>query len=59
MLPAKGVETQPDTSYTPPLVTEKNRFPYGWRYVTKPLPTGEAVYEQIPLTAKNLGTTNK
>jgi len=54
MLQAKGFDAQPDTSYTPPIVTEENRFPYGWRYVTKQLPTGEEVYEQIPLTAKDL-----
>ncbi len=54
MLQAKGFDAQPDTSYMPHTVTEENRFPYGWRYVTKQLPTGEEVYEQIPLTAKDL-----
>jgi Uma2 family endonuclease len=35
-------------------VTEENRFPYGWRYVKKRLPTGETVYDQIPLTVHDL-----
>jgi Uma2 family endonuclease len=54
MLQAKGFDTQSNTSYTPPTVTEGNRFPYGWRYVTKQLPTGEESYDQIPLTANDL-----
>lgn len=54
MLQAKGFDARFDTSSAPPKATDVNRFPYGWRYVTKQLPTGEEVYDQIPLTAKDL-----
>jgi Uma2 family endonuclease len=54
MLQAKGFEAWTETSSVPPTTLEENRFPYGWRYVRKRLPTGKEVYEQIPLTAADL-----
>jgi Uma2 family endonuclease len=54
MLQAKGFDAPSDTSYTPATMTEEQRFPYGWRYVKKRLPTGEKVYDRIPLTAYDL-----
>jgi Uma2 family endonuclease len=54
MLQAKGFDARLETSSPPPKATEENRFPYGWRYVRKALPTGAFVYEQIPLTAYDL-----
>ena len=54
MLQARGFDAQRDTSPTLPKVSDENRFPYGWRYVTRRLPTGKDVYEQIPLTAYDL-----
>jgi hypothetical protein len=54
MLQAKGFDAPTDMSDTPATVTEENRFPYGWRYVKKRLPTGEKVYDRIPLTAYDL-----
>ena len=54
MLQARGFDAQRDTSPARPQVSEENRFPYGWRYVTRRLPTGKEVYEQIPLTAYDL-----
>jgi Uma2 family endonuclease len=54
MLQARGVDAYIDTSPIPPTATEENPFPYGWRYVTKRLPTGEEVHDQIPLTTYDL-----
>ena len=54
MLQAKGFDALTETSAAPPTAMEENRFPYGWRYVTKQLPTGAEVYDQIPLTASDL-----
>ena len=54
MLQARGFDAQRDTSPTLPQVSDENRFPYGWRYVTRRLPTGKDVYDQIPLTTADL-----
>ena len=54
MLQARGFDAQRDTSPTLPQVSDENRFPYGWRYVTRRLPTGDDVYDQIPLTTDDL-----
>jgi len=54
MLQAKGFEAWTETSAAPPAAMAENRLPYGWRYVKKRLPTGQEVYEQIPLTAEDL-----
>jgi hypothetical protein len=48
MLQARGFDAQTDTSPASRKMTEENRFPYGWRYVKKRLPTGAEVYDQIP-----------
>jgi hypothetical protein len=39
MLQAKGFDANTDTSPAPPKATTEERFPYGWRYVTKRLLT--------------------
>ena len=54
MLQARGFDAQRDTSPARPQVSDENRFPYGWRYVTRRLPTGDDVYDQIPLTTDDL-----
>ena len=54
MLQARGFDAQRDTLPAPPNVSDENRFPYGWRYVTRRLPTGDDVYDQIPLTTDDL-----
>jgi Uma2 family endonuclease len=43
-------------SHQPPpaRAPESESFPYGWRYVTETLPSGEETYYQIPLTADDL-----
>jgi hypothetical protein len=40
MLQAKWFDAQTETSSAPPTTLAENRFPYGWRYVTRRLPTG-------------------
>ena len=54
MLQARGFDAHSEISDSPPKETAVNRFPYGWRYVLKPSPTGEECYDQIPLTAEDL-----
>lgn len=51
---ALAFEAQTDTSYTPLKDSPLEQFPYGWREVMKPLPTGETIYDQVPLTAQDL-----
>ena len=55
MLQAKGYDAQTSTTLgRRPTDTVASRFPYGWRYVKKQSPSGDDIYEQVPLTTYDL-----
>jgi len=50
-----SVSTHEASSAPGPILSKpkKESFPYGWRDVVKQTPSGELIYEQVPLTAED------